>query len=159
MPLYGRSHMQAKYDKAIAVGMAGVLLLFISLYLSSYVAGIGGDIGTGESYGDETIWGFTFIISTFCALFIIGIISACVTYGNISSYRDAVEIASLAGAIPLSLVVLVIVYLALHAGASAYLLYAAIGLAIVIPGILFSAAGGIIGRALFRAMIKRKTVK
>jgi hypothetical protein len=151
--------MQAKYDKAIAVGMAGVLLLFISLYLSSYVAGLGGDVGAGESSVDELLWGFTFIISTFCALFIIGIISSCVTYGDISSYRDAVEISSLAGAIPLSLVILVIAYLALHAGSSAYLLYAAIGLAIVIPGILFTAAGGIAGHAVFLALMKRKTVK
>lgn len=149
--------MQAKYDKAIAIGMAGVLLLFISLYLSSYVAGV--DLGEGESYSDELLWGFTFIISTFCALCVTGFISVCAASSDISSYMDAVKVSSLAGAIPLSLVILVIVYLALHAGSTAYVLYAVIGLAILIPGILFSAAGGIIGFAVFLAVIKRKTVK
>ena len=150
--------MPIKYDKAIAVGMAGLLLLFISIYLSMYVADVNTDTSSGGSLNDQSslAWIFVYVAVALIILIIIGFISALVASKEITSQMDAIKVSAISGLVPASIVIVAIIYLILYLGISAALMFSIIGLSFFVLCLTFSAIGGIIGYAAARAFFNRK---
>jgi hypothetical protein len=143
--------MQPKYDKAIAVGMAGMLLLFILTYIFLDFMSINMGIGEGEANG-LGISGIELFIcilaSTSTAMLVVGFVAVLVSSTDIRSYMEACKVSAVSGFIPASIMVIVLVYMAFHIGLfdSLYLLMS--GLAIVASCMIFSAIGSVIGYKL-----------
>lgn len=149
--------MPIKSDKAIAVGMAGLLLLFISIYLSMYIAGFNMDSSSGGSLDDisSVMWVLVYVAVALLIFLIIGLISALVASKEISSYRDAIKVSTISGLVPASIVIIGIIYLVLYLGISAALVFSVIGLVFFIICMLFSAIGGVIGYYVARTDFKQ----
>jgi hypothetical protein len=149
--------MPIKSDKAIAVGMAGLLLLFISIYLSMYIAGVIMDTSSGGSSDDPSslAWVLIYVVVALIIFIIIGLVSALVASKDISSYRDAIKVSSISGLVPASIVIVGIIYLILYLGISAALIFSIIGLAFFILCMLFSTIGGAIGYYVSRTYFKQ----
>jgi hypothetical protein len=149
--------MPIKSDKAIAVGMAGLLLLFIAIYLSMYIAGVNMDTSSGGSLDDlsSMMRVLIYVIVALIIFIIIGFTSALVASNDISSYRDAIKVSSISGLVPASIVIVGIIYLILYLGISAALLFSVIGLVFFIICMFFSAIGGMIGYYVARTYFKQ----
>lgn len=147
--------MPIKYDKATAVGMAGILLVFIAIFISVGIFGINmapsNDLST-------MIPVFVVIGVTFVCLFIIGFISACVSSDELSSRNDAIKVSAVSGVVPMSIVIVGIIYLIIYLGIFAALPFAIIGLIIAIVGVICSSIGGAIGYSVVRAFFKRNAL-
>lgn len=133
--------MPIKYDKAIAVGMAGILLIFIAIYLATDRLGIN-TTPVDDSYSLVPV--FVMIGVTFFCLIIIGFISACIE-STIVSRADAIKVSVVSGVVPLSIVAIGIIYVILYLGIFAALPYVIIGLIIVLVGVICASIGGVIG--------------
>ncbi len=147
--------MPIKYDKAIAVGMAGILLVFIAIFLSTGIFGI--NMAPADDLS-SLILVFVVIGVTFVCLIIIGFISACVSSTEVSSRKDAMKVSAVSGVVPMSIVIVGIIYLILYLGIFAALPFAIIGLIIAIIGVICSSIGGAIGYAVACAYFKRNTL-
>jgi uncharacterized membrane protein len=134
--------MPIKYDKATAVGMAGILLVFIAIFISIGVFGINMAPSNDLS---SMIPLFVVIGVTFVCLIIIGFISACVSSDEISSRKDAMKVSAVSGVVPMSIVIVGIIYLIIYLGVFTALPFAIIGLIIAIVGVICSSIGGAIG--------------
>lgn len=149
--------MPLKTDKAIAVGMAGLLLFFISLYISMYIAGVDVASDTGGSVDDQGSFTLvlTCVVVSFVVFIIIGIASALISQKELASYKDAVKVSTISGLVPASIVIVSIVYLILYLGISAAMVFSIFGLVFFLLCLLFSAIGGMIGFAVARAYFTR----
>ena len=136
--------MLAKYDNSIAVGMAGILLVFIAIYISTGILGI--DMAPADDLSSLTLV-FAVIGVTFACLIIIGFISALVSSTEVSSRKDAMKVSAVSGVVPMSIVIVGIIYLIMYLGIFAALPFAIIGLIIAIIGVICSSIGGAIGYA------------
>lgn len=135
--------MQTSYEKAIAVGIAGILLIFIMIYLSTTFLGF----HTASVADDQSsmAWVVVVVSTTLLCLFIIGFITACVASNDLSSLKGAVKVSAVSGLVPMSLLIVGILYLILYLGILAALPFFILGLALVVVGISFSAIGGAVG--------------
>jgi len=147
--------MPIKYDKAIAVGMAGILLIFIAIFLSTGIFGITTVPADNLSSITPVIIG---IGVTFVCLIFIGFISACTSSNEVSSRMDAIKISAVTGVVPMSIVVVGIIYLILYLGIFTALPFAIIGLIIIIVGVICSSVGGVIGYMAVRTYFKRNAL-
>lgn len=134
--------MPIKYDKAIAVGMAGILLVFIAIFLSTGIFGI--DMAPSDDLSSLALV-FAGIVVTFVCLIIVGFISVCVSSTEVSSRKDAMKVSAVSGVVPMSIVIVGIIYLIIYLGIFAALPFAVIGLIIAIVGVICSSIGGAIG--------------
>lgn len=144
--------MPIKYDKAIAVGMAGILLVFIAIFLSTGIFGI--NMAQSDDLGSLTLI-FVGIVVTFVCMIIIGFISACVSSTEVSSRKDAMKVSAVTGVVPMSIVIVGIIYLIIYLGIFAALPFAIIGLIIAFVGVICSSIGGAIGYAVACKYFKR----
>ncbi len=137
--------MQEKYDKAIAVGMAGVLLFIITIYISMDILSVNweaGQVGMGIS---DISWFIGIIASIIVSMIAAGFISALVSSDDIRSYREACEVSALSGAVPASIIFVGLVYLIYKIGLFDSLDILLAGLIIISSTMIFSAIGGILG--------------
>lgn len=137
--------MQAKYDKAITVGMAGVLLLFISVYISMDLLSINLEAGQAGMGIFDISWFIGIIASIIVSMIVVGFISALVSSEDISSYREACEVSVLSGAVPASIIFVGLAYLIYKIGLLDSLDVLIAGLIVVASCLIFSALGGTMG--------------
>lgn len=148
--------MPIKSDKAIAVGMAGLLLLFISIYISMYIAGVNMDTGSGGSVNDlnSLVQVLVYVMVALIIFMIIGFASALVASKEISSYGDAIQVSVISGLVPASIVIVGIIYLILYLGISAALMFSIIGLVFFALCLICASIGGTVCYAVLRAYCK-----
>ncbi len=147
--------MPIKYDKATAVGMAGILLVFIAIFISTGIFGI--NMAPADDMS-SLILVFVVIGVTFVCMIIIGFISAFIYSTEVSSRKDAMKVSAVSGVVPMSIVIVGIIYLILYLGMFAALPYAIIGLIIAIVGVICSSIGGAIGYVVACTYFKRNAL-